>query len=169
MILVWGKRTPNMTKELCGSPSQCLKMLLHIREQKREIAAMVIMGVSNSDIRDSGQTLSAYVDRDGPGFSLDGVSSPKALSISPCLTELLLLCIVNPRHNIGRKKDSRSMTQQERIQQSNGSSRRAHRIHRRKLDILKVAARSRRSFNAFSSACRRTSHRTWNLKCDSTT
>ena len=33
------------------------------------------------------------------------------------------------------------MTQQERIQQSNGTSRRVHRIHRRKLDILKVAAR----------------------------
>ena len=42
------------------------------------------------------------------------------------------------------------MTQQERIQQSNGTSRRAHRIHRRKLDILKVAARlfAERAMNA---------------------
>lgn len=33
------------------------------------------------------------------------------------------------------------MTQQERIQQSNGTGRRVHRIHRRKLDILRVSAR----------------------------
>ena len=33
------------------------------------------------------------------------------------------------------------MTQQKRLQQSNGTSRRSHRIQRRKLDILKVAAR----------------------------
>ncbi len=32
-----------MTKDLCGSPSQCLKMLLHIREQKLETAALMIM------------------------------------------------------------------------------------------------------------------------------
>jgi hypothetical protein len=32
-----------MTKHLCGSPGQCLKLILHIREQEREIAALMIM------------------------------------------------------------------------------------------------------------------------------
>ena len=43
MILIWGKRTADMPKDLRGRPSQCLKMPLHIREQKREIAALMIM------------------------------------------------------------------------------------------------------------------------------
>ena len=43
MILVWGKRTADMTKDLYGMPSQCLKMLLHIREQQLEHAAVMIM------------------------------------------------------------------------------------------------------------------------------
>ena len=45
--------------------------------------------VSYTIRRDSGQTLSAYVDRDGSRVFPDGVSSPKALRISPYLTELL--------------------------------------------------------------------------------
>ncbi len=48
MILVRGKRTADMTKDLCGSPSQCLKMLLCIREQQLERAAVMIMGHDSS-------------------------------------------------------------------------------------------------------------------------
>ncbi len=48
MILVRGKRTADMTKDLCGSPSQCLKMLLYIREQQLERAAVMIMGHDSS-------------------------------------------------------------------------------------------------------------------------
>ena len=44
MILVWCEWTADMTKELCGSPSQCLKMLLDIREQQLEMATVMIMG-----------------------------------------------------------------------------------------------------------------------------
>jgi len=43
LILVWGKRTADMTKHLCGSLYECLKMSLHIREQECEIAAVMIM------------------------------------------------------------------------------------------------------------------------------
>ena len=43
MILVRGKGTANMTKDLGWSPSQCLKMRLQIREQQLERAAMMIM------------------------------------------------------------------------------------------------------------------------------
>ncbi len=44
MILVRSKRTPDMAKDLCRSPSQCLKMVLHICEQEREVTAVMIMG-----------------------------------------------------------------------------------------------------------------------------
>jgi len=37
-----------MTKDLCGSPSQCLKMLLHIREEQFKGAAVMIMGHDSS-------------------------------------------------------------------------------------------------------------------------
>ncbi len=37
-----------MPKDLCGSLGQCLKMLLNIREQKLERAAVMIMGHDSS-------------------------------------------------------------------------------------------------------------------------
>src|ERR1017187_5902703 len=37
-----------MTKDLCGSLNQRLKMLLHIREQQLESAAVMIMGHDSS-------------------------------------------------------------------------------------------------------------------------
>jgi hypothetical protein len=43
MILIWCKRTADMTKHLCGSLCECLKMRLHIREQECEITAVMIM------------------------------------------------------------------------------------------------------------------------------
>ena len=43
MILVWGKRTPDMSKDLCGNLGQRLKMLLHIGEQQLKRAAVMIM------------------------------------------------------------------------------------------------------------------------------
>ncbi len=43
MILVWGKRTPDMSKDPCGSLSQHLKMLLDIGEQQLKRATVMIM------------------------------------------------------------------------------------------------------------------------------
>ena len=43
MIPVRGKRTADMSQNLCGSLSQCLKMLLQISEQQLKRAALMIM------------------------------------------------------------------------------------------------------------------------------
>ncbi len=43
MILVRGKRTADMPKDLCGSLRQRLKMLLHIGEQQLKSAPVMIM------------------------------------------------------------------------------------------------------------------------------
>ena len=43
MILVRGKRTPDMPKDLCGSLGQRLKMQLHIGEQQLKRATVMIM------------------------------------------------------------------------------------------------------------------------------
>ncbi len=40
MILVWGKRTPDMPKDLCGSLGQRLKMLLQIGSASRSDSAI---------------------------------------------------------------------------------------------------------------------------------
>jgi hypothetical protein len=48
LILVWCKWTADMSKDLYGSPSQRLKMLLHVREQQLERAAVMIMGHDSS-------------------------------------------------------------------------------------------------------------------------
>ena len=57
MIFVRGKGTADMAKDLCRSPSQRLKMLLHIREQQLESAAVMIMGHDPS--RDSPEPFNA--------------------------------------------------------------------------------------------------------------
>ena len=43
MILVWGKWTPDMPKDLRGSLGQRLKMLLQIGEQQLKSAPVMIM------------------------------------------------------------------------------------------------------------------------------
>jgi len=43
MLLLWSKGTADMTKDLCGSLTQRLKMLLHIREEQFKRAAVMIM------------------------------------------------------------------------------------------------------------------------------
>lgn len=48
MLLIWSKRTADMTKNLCGSLPQCLKMVLHIREEQFESAPVMIMGDDSS-------------------------------------------------------------------------------------------------------------------------
>jgi hypothetical protein len=48
MLLSWSKGTADMSKDLCGSFSQRLKMLLHIREEQFERAAVMIMGDDSS-------------------------------------------------------------------------------------------------------------------------
>ena len=48
MLLIWSKRTADMTKNLCGSFTQRLKMLLHIREEQFESAAVMIMSHDSS-------------------------------------------------------------------------------------------------------------------------
>src|SRR5437588_7372088 len=48
MLLIWSKRTADMTKDLCGSFTQRLKMLLHIREEQFESAPVMIMGHDSS-------------------------------------------------------------------------------------------------------------------------
>ena len=48
MLLVWSKRTADMSKDLCGSLRQRLKMLLHIREEQFESAAVMIMSHDSS-------------------------------------------------------------------------------------------------------------------------
>jgi hypothetical protein len=42
-VLVWRKRAADMTEHVSGSLSECLKMGLHIGEQKIEISALMIM------------------------------------------------------------------------------------------------------------------------------
>ncbi len=44
MLLIWSKRTADMTKNLCGSLTQRLKMPLHIREEQFKSATVMIMG-----------------------------------------------------------------------------------------------------------------------------
>ncbi len=44
MILLGGKWTADMAKDLSRGLSECLEMLLHIREQQLERVAMMIMG-----------------------------------------------------------------------------------------------------------------------------
>jgi hypothetical protein len=48
MLLIWSKRTADMSKDLCGSLSQRLKMLLHVREEQFERAAVMIMSDDSS-------------------------------------------------------------------------------------------------------------------------
>ena len=48
MLLIWRKRTADMSKDLCGSFSQRLKMLLHIRKKLFERASVMIMGDDSS-------------------------------------------------------------------------------------------------------------------------
>jgi hypothetical protein len=43
VILVWGKRTPDMPKDLGGSLGQRLKMGPHVREQQLKRAAVMMM------------------------------------------------------------------------------------------------------------------------------
>ena len=57
MILVWGKRTPDMSKDLCGSLGQRLKMLLHIREQQLESTPVMMM--SHDPSRDAPEPFNA--------------------------------------------------------------------------------------------------------------
>ena len=57
MILIWSKRTADMTKDLCRSLNQRLKMLLHIREQQLERAAMMMM--SHDPSRDAPEPFNA--------------------------------------------------------------------------------------------------------------
>src|SRR5216684_971548 len=52
-----GKRTPDMTKHISRSLGQCLKMVLHIREQEREITAVMIM--SHDPSRDAPEPFNA--------------------------------------------------------------------------------------------------------------
>ena len=42
-VLVWRKRTADMTEHVIGSPGECLKMGLYIRKQEVELAALMIM------------------------------------------------------------------------------------------------------------------------------
>src|SRR5260370_21532724 len=44
LLLIWSKWAADMTKDLCGSLNQCLKMLLHIGKEQFESAAVMIMG-----------------------------------------------------------------------------------------------------------------------------
>ena len=48
MLLIWSKRTADMTKNLCGSLTQFLKMLLHIRQEQFERAAAMMMSHDSS-------------------------------------------------------------------------------------------------------------------------
>ena len=48
MLLIWSKRTADMTKNLCGSLPQRLKMVLHIREEQFESAPVMSMGDDSS-------------------------------------------------------------------------------------------------------------------------
>ena len=43
MVILWGKRTANMPKDLAGSAGQRLKMLLHIPEELLERATVMIV------------------------------------------------------------------------------------------------------------------------------
>jgi hypothetical protein len=74
VILVRSKGTANMAKDLCWSLSQCLKMLLYIREQQLKRAALMIMRHDPS--RDAARAIQCGWRQDHKQVYTPGIPAP---------------------------------------------------------------------------------------------
>jgi hypothetical protein len=94
LILIWGKWTAEMTKDLSRGLGQCLEMLLHIREQQPELSSYADQTARSLAVR-SGEVHWRKCSNAGNRVVIASVRPPVVAS-SVCIVSSLLSMLMVP-------------------------------------------------------------------------